>query len=93
MAKAKHFWTEDRLKDLASLFPKQTLRQLERRFGRRAEDITQAYEFWIQHKKLKHRTIKRKGYKITQYHSGYAEGAESCSRFVSENSVEMLLDC
>lgn len=88
----KSFWTQDKLKELALLVPNQTLRQLERKFGRRAEDITQAYEFWIQHKKLKRKTVKRKGYRITFYHHGYAEGAEQCSRFIPDNSVEILLE-
>ena len=93
MAKAKSFWTQKRLKELATLIPNQTLRQLERKFGRRADDITQAYDFWIQHKKLKRKTVQRKHYKITFYHHGFAEGAEQCSRFIHEDSPEMLLDC
>ena len=93
MAKAKHFWTHEKLKELGTLFHQMTLRQLERKFNRRADDITAAYEFWIQHKKLKRKTVKRKGYKLTLYRPGYAEGAEACSRYIHEDSPAVLLDC
>lgn len=75
---------------LAALFATHTLRQLERKFSRKAEDITAAHDFYIQHKRLKIKTIKRS--KTTLYKPGYAEGAESVSRFVHEYSRECLND-
>jgi len=61
------FWTEQKLKELAQLYPKTSLKILIRKFHRTIENIHEAYEFYIQHQKLKIKTELENGIKITYY--------------------------
>ncbi len=65
MAKRETFWTDEKLKELARLYPKSTLRQLEKHFGKPPEKILEAYEYQRMRKLLKMPSYKEKGIRIT----------------------------
>lgn len=87
MAKRETFWTDDRLRELARLFKTHSVGQLERHFGKRREDITQAYEYYRMHKRLKISSRKNKKTRITIYKAAWAEGSREGSAYQFENLV------
>lgn len=87
MRQHETFWTMKRLTELGKLFTKFDLDQLAKHFGKRREEITQAYEFWVQHKRLKISSKKIKRLRITHYLPGHAEGYNETRHFRSEDYV------
>lgn len=75
MRKHQTFWTTEKLKELAGLYQKLTLPQLEKHFGKRREEIIQAFEFQRMHKLLKISSTKRRNVRTTIYRPAYAEGS------------------
>lgn len=75
MANRTTFWTPEKLKELNRLYKKLTLPQLEKHFGKRREEIIQAFEFQRMHKLLKISSTKRNHVKTTIYRAAYAEGS------------------
>lgn len=75
MRKRTSFWTQDNLKELHKIFHNHTLQQLEKRYGKKKEDIIQAYEFQCAHKRLLISQKRKKGVLITIYAPAFAEGS------------------
>lgn len=91
MAKRKRFWNEDRLKELARLAKTMAPYQLEKHFGKRREEITQALEFIHMHKRLKITTKKIRTKhlitRITFYRAAHAEGSHEGRHFRHDDYV------
>lgn len=61
------FWTEEKLKELARLYPKSSQKILIKKFRKPIEKIHDAYEFYIQHTKFMVKSELENGIKITYY--------------------------
>jgi mRNA-degrading endonuclease RelE of RelBE toxin-antitoxin system len=61
------FWTHERLKELHRLFKSMSPRQLEKHFSKDYDNILQAHEFWLAHKRLKISSVQKRRTRITIY--------------------------
>lgn len=85
MAKNRQiYWTPDRLKELAKLWPKKTLPQLEKHFGKKPDDIIQAHEFQRMNNILFKKKRLEKGIMVTYYHPATAELATQYDSLVPQ---------
>jgi len=74
MAAKEKFWTDEKLKELARIFPKKNIAQLEKYYKKQRDDIIQAYNFYIMDKKLRISRKKIKNMTITHYKPAFPEG-------------------